>query len=94
MATKTVKDRKPPKRLAYLPKPRGSRLVRADHAIKLREMASAIHRDIAHVCDVLNGNKNSLVIATEAAEFFGVPIEGLFIIVDLEAIEQDEYPHS
>jgi transcriptional regulator with XRE-family HTH domain len=92
MAMATIKDRQPTKRMAYLPKLRAIRHIRAEHNIKLREIADAVHRDIAHVCDVLNGSKNSPVVATEIAEFFGVPVEKLFRVVDLEAMEREENP--
>lgn len=92
MAIRTIKERQRPKRMAYLPKLRAIRHIRAEHNVKLREIADAVHRDIAHVCDVLNGSKNSPVVATEIAAFFGVPVETLFHVVDLETMDWGAKP--
>jgi transcriptional regulator with XRE-family HTH domain len=72
----------------WWPRHRALRVARAEAGISLTELARELGRSKSHVCDVINGRRTSDPLAQAIAEYFGHPIEDLFVLKDLEDPDQ------
>jgi transcriptional regulator with XRE-family HTH domain len=84
MRKRTARDRTHSHEV-WLPRVKALRIKRAETGIPCTQIAQDLERNRSHVSDVMNGRRTSGVLARAIADYFGVPVEELFICVDLEA---------
>lgn len=76
------------KRPVWFPRTKALRMKRAETGVTVVQIAKDLGRSKQHVSDVLNGARTSERLAKELACYFSVPVEDLFIELDLESPDQ------